>query len=139
MAKKTAAQADLFSDISPKNSSVPSGTTVVPNPKPPKTSDFAPMQGLVKTFQLDDKGGYITQEFQDFGYRMAAELDDKERASMYMRLSKNTPRTLLEKALSFVSDAPNVKSKPRLFLWKLKQLKDEHKQKLASKDTAEKI
>jgi len=34
---------------------------------------------------------------------------------------------LLEVAKNFVKDAANVKSKPRLFMWKLQQLKKESK------------
>ena len=83
---------------------------------------------LFAKYQLDDKGGYITQEFQDFGYRLAAELEDLKRVSLYMRLSKTESRGFLETALGFVKDASNVKSKARLFMWKLKQLKNEKKE-----------
>jgi len=83
--------------------------------------------GLFSKYQLSDKGGYITQEFQDFGYRLAVELDDMKHKSLYMRLAKNTNRGILEKALSFVKDAHHAKSKARLFMWKLKQLKDAKK------------
>ena len=41
-----------------------------------------------------------------------------------MRLAKNTPRGLMESARSFVKDATNAKSKGRLFMWRLKQLKE---------------
>jgi hypothetical protein len=121
MAKKTAPQADLFSQIEDTSAKKIAASSLL--------AGFNPVQKIVKNFKLDDKGGYITQEFQDFGYRMAAELDDTTRASLYMRLSKTVQRTLLEKALSFVSDAPNVKSKSRLFMWKLKQLREEQKLK----------
>lgn len=90
-----------------------------------KSNTFAPIGSLFDSFQLEDKGGYITQEFQDFGYRMAMELDDLSHKSLYMRIAKKEKRGLLEKALSFVADAPNVKSKGKLFMWKLKQLKQE--------------
>lgn len=90
---------------------------------------FTPLQDLFAGYQLQDKGGYITQEFQDFGYRLAMALDDKERVSLYMRLAKREKRGLLERALSFVSDAKDVKSKSRLFMWKLKELRKEEKEK----------
>lgn len=90
---------------------------------------FTALGSLFDSFQLEDKGGYITQEFQDYGYRLAVELDDLAHKSLYMRLSKNTDRNLLERALSFVSDASNAKSKAKLFMWKLQQLKKEHKSK----------
>jgi PTH1 family peptidyl-tRNA hydrolase len=88
--------------------------------------DLAPMQDLFTGYQLQDKGGYITQEFQDFGYRLAMALDDKEHTSIYMRLAKKEPRVLLEQVLSFVSDAKDVKNKAALFLWKLKDAKQKN-------------
>jgi hypothetical protein len=92
-------------------------------PKKP-AGDFQAVQGLFANYQLQDKGGYITQEFQDFGYRLATELDDIKHKSLYMKLAKTVERGLLEKALSFVSDS-QAKSKARLFMWKLKQLRQE--------------
>lgn len=89
-----------------------------------KKKNFHSLGSVFEKYQLEDKGGYITQEFQDFGYRMAVELDDVARTSLYMRLAKTTNRGILEQALSFVADAPNVKSKARLFMWKLKELKN---------------
>lgn len=84
---------------------------------------FVQAGSLFSDYTLQDKGGYITQEFQDFGYRMAVELDDLKHKSLYMRLAKREPRALLEQALRFVSDA-GARSKAKLFMWKLKQLKD---------------
>jgi len=89
---------------------------------------------LFNKFKLQDKGGYITQEFQDFGYRMAVELDDIERTSLYMRLAKRESRGILERALGFVKDAANAKSKSRLFMWKFAQLKKEKKALEEDKD-----
>lgn len=94
-----------------------------------KKANFAPIQSLFQDYQLDDKGGYITQEFQDFGYRLAIELDDLKHKSLYIKLAKNEPRGLLESALSFVSDATTAKSKAKLFMWKLQQLRAEGKPK----------
>jgi hypothetical protein len=80
------------------------------------------LQDLFAQFQLEDKGGYITQEFQDFGYRLAVELNDLSHKSLYIKMAKQEDRALLEKALSFVSDA-QARSKARLFMWKVKELK----------------
>ncbi len=96
---------------------------------PTKKADFLPLGGLFANYQLEDKGGYITQEFQDFGYRMALELDDMKHKSLYMRLAKSEPRAVLEQILSFVKDAANVQSKGRLFMWKLQQIRAERKVK----------
>jgi len=82
---------------------------------------------LFSNYQLDDKGGFITQEFQDFGYRLAVELEDLKHKSLYIKMSKEVDRVLLERALSFVKDAASAKSKAKLFMWKVKQLKQEKK------------
>lgn len=78
---------------------------------------------LFANYALQDKGGYITQEFQDFGYRLAVELDDMSHKSLYIKMAKTEKRELLERALSFVIDAQNAKNKARLFMWKVKELK----------------
>lgn len=77
---------------------------------------------LFENYKLEDKGGYITQEFQDFGYRLAVELNDLEHKSLYIRMAKQVDRLLLERALSFVSDS-QARSKAKLFMWKVKELK----------------
>ncbi len=103
-----------------------------------KSATFAPMSDLFSQFHLEDKGGYITQEFQDFGYRLAMGLDDKNRVSLYMRLAKKDSRAMLEQALSFVSDAKDVKNKAALFMWKLKELRAQKKKTLAEVDHEQK-
>jgi len=87
-----------------------------------KSDGLMTLAGLLENFQLEDKGGYITQEFQDYGYRLAMELDDEKHKALYIRLAKKEDRRLLEKALSFVKDA-GAKRPGALFMWKLKQLK----------------
>ena len=68
---------------------------------------------------------YISREFQDYGYRLAEELQDLEHKALYIKLAKESPRALLEKARNFVKDAYQVKNPARLFMWKLKELKKE--------------
>lgn len=79
---------------------------------------------IVTKYKLDDRDKYISREFQKYGYDLAQELGDPESVSLYIKLAKETSRGLLESARSFVRDAQNARSKPRLFMWKLKQLKD---------------
>jgi hypothetical protein len=87
-----------------------------------KTKGFASLGDLLKDYeQEEDK--YISREFQQYGYELAEELGDLKHKSLYIKLAKETPRGLLEAARSFVKDAENVKSKGRLFMWKLQQLK----------------
>ncbi len=78
---------------------------------------------------MEDRGGFISREFQDYGYRLAAELDDLRHKSLYFKLAKDLPRGLLEQARSYVIDAKSARSKAKLFMWKINQLKLE-KQKL---------
>ena len=83
---------------------------------------------VLKKFQIENDK-YISVEFQKYGYQLAEELGDLKNKSLYIKLSKETPRGLLESARSFVKDAYNAKSKGRLFMWKLQQLKKESKAK----------
>ena len=77
---------------------------------------------LLSKYDLDKKK-YISQEWQDYAYRLAIALDDLQHKSLYMRLSKNTPRAQLESAKNWIKDASNVKNKARLFMWKLKEIR----------------
>lgn len=94
-----------------------------------KTAGATNLASLLEKYTVEEKPAYITQEFQDFGYRLAVELGDLKHKSLYIRMAKKEPRVLLERVLSYVSDAKEVKSKARLFMWRLKQLKDEKKTK----------
>lgn len=72
---------------------------------------------------------YITREFQDFGYRLAAKLGDLEHKALYIRMAKYEKRPILEQALSYALDYPKAKNKAKIFMWKLKDLKVAAKQK----------
>ena len=84
-------------------------------------------QDAVKNYKSDDTDKYVSREFQKYAYELAKELGDLTHKSLYMKLAKNTPRGLMESARSFVADAQNARSRGRLFMWKLKQLKQESK------------
>lgn len=88
---------------------------------------FTAVGSVLKDYKSDDTDKYISKEFQKYGYELARELDDLKHKALYIKFAKETPRGYLESARSFVKDAENVKSKGRLFMWKLKQLKDEKK------------
>lgn len=89
------------------------------------------MQKLGKILaDLDwDRKKYITREFQDYGYRLSIELNDLAHKALYIKLAKETPRRLLEEAKVFVKEAYEVNNKARLFMWKLKQLREEKNSK----------
>lgn len=79
---------------------------------------------LLQTHEIKQDGKHISQEFQDFAYRLAMALsspNDRKTIEMCMRLVKKKPRALLETCLQFVQDAP-ARNKVALFLWKMKQI-----------------
>ncbi len=47
--------------------------------------------------------------------------------SLYMKLAKEEDRSLLEQALWYVMGAQNVRNKGAMFMYKLKQLRDERR------------
>lgn len=77
---------------------------------------------LAKYEQRSD-GKYISQEFQDYGYRLAVDLNDMAHKSLYIKMAKTVPREILEQARAFVVDAEHAKSKGKLFMWKVGELK----------------
>ncbi len=99
---------------------------------------FTGISSVLAKYGLEDKGGYITQEFQDYGYRLAVALDDMQHKSLYIKMAKTHDRNLLQDALSFVTDAHHAKSKARLFMWKVRELKNSKtKGKVQSSDAAQ--
>jgi len=87
---------------------------------------FQPIGEILSSFDWK-KDKYISREFQDYGYHLAEELQDLAHKALYIKLAKETPRALLEKARNFVKDAYQVKSKAKLFMWKLGELKKKEK------------
>lgn len=85
---------------------------------------------ILSKYKLEDSDKYVSREFQKYAYDLAVELGDLPHKSLYMKLAKETPRILLERARSFVKDAQNAHSKGRLYMWKLKQLREEAKLKM---------
>jgi hypothetical protein len=78
---------------------------------------------ILSKYEPKKDGKYITREFQDYGYRLAVDLNDMAHKSLYIRMAKNTDRKILEAARRFVVDADHAKSKGRLFMWKVGELK----------------
>lgn len=74
------------------------------------------------------KDKYVSREFQSFGVHLAESLDDMKHKSLYIKMSKEIHRSILEKALSFCIDS-NAKNKGALFMWKVQQMKKDMKTK----------
>lgn len=82
---------------------------------------------ILAKYQPKEDGKYISREFQDYGYRLAVDLDDLAHTSLYIRLAKTIPRGILDSARAFAVDAPNARSKARIFMWKLRELRNNSK------------
>lgn len=95
-------------------------------------ADFTKAGGLFSDYQIPEPSKYISQEFQDYGYRLAMELGDLKHKSLYIKLAKTVERGILERARSFVSDA-QAQSKAKLFMWKVKELRQQSKEQAEAK------
>lgn len=72
------------------------------------------------------RGKFAKHEFQVYGYNLADQLGDLKHRALYIKLAKEEGRSLLEKALEFVKDS-SPKSKAKLFMWKLKEMRSERR------------
>lgn len=88
------------------------------------------LKAILDEYDPDDKKKFITREYQDYGLRLAHELGDERHKSLYIKLAKEEPRERLEIARYFVKDQSpaEVRSRARLFMWKLKELRKESKE-----------
>lgn len=87
-----------------------------------RKDEFATIGDVLKKFKTDEDK-YISREFQKYGYELAKELGELKNVSLYIKLAKESPRGFVEAARNFVKDAYNVQSRPKLFMWKLNELK----------------
>lgn len=85
-----------------------------------------------KSFSRDHRNTY---EFQAYGNRLADEFSDDKHRSLYIKLAKNENRNLLERAREFVLAQENATTRGKLFMWKLKELKKELKDKEAEQNS----
>lgn len=68
-------------------------------------------------------------EFQEYGIRVSDQLHDQKHKALYIKLAKEKPRSLLERARIFAIDY-NTQSvnRGRLFMWKLADLEKHNKE-----------
>lgn len=67
----------------------------------------------------------LSTEFQVYGVYLAESLNDTKHYSLYIKLAKVYPRALLDEALTFTKGYTRAKSKAKVFMWRLSQLKKE--------------
>ncbi len=75
------------------------------------------------------KKSRISKEYQSYGLYLTRLLNDQKHKNLYIKMAKNIERGILERAVSFISDANTVENKARLFMWKVKELRKEQKEK----------
>lgn len=88
------------------------------------------LKSKAEKFEAPDKN--VSREFQIYGVELAERLNDKSHKALYIKLAKEIPRDWLEKAYSFAADYPQAKSKARIFMYKLNEIKQVEGAKLAA-------
>jgi len=82
-----------------------------------------PISDSLDKFKDVKRSSNNSTEFQMYGVYLADTLGDTKHYSLYIKMAKTMPRQILESALSYVKDYPNAKSKGKLFMWKVKEMK----------------
>lgn len=74
--------------------------------------------------KFKDRPKNIAHEFQHYGVYLAECLDDTKHYSLYIKLAKSIDRAVLDEALTFTKGYLSAKNKARVFMWRLKQLRE---------------
>ncbi len=83
------------------------------------------IKAILSRVDLNDQDKYLSREFQKYGIYLAERLGDMKHKALYIKMAKEEDRKILDQALSFVLDA-NARSTARLFMWKVKELKNKN-------------
>lgn len=78
---------------------------------------------IIADTKFKDRPKNIAYEFQHYGIYVAESLGDTKRYSLYIKLAKEVNRAILEEALNFTKGYYSAKSKAKVFMWKLKELR----------------
>src|SRR5687767_3864042 len=78
---------------------------------------------VIEETKFKNRPKNLSQEFQVYGVYLAESLQDTKHYSLYMKLAKECNRGLLEEALTYTKAYYTAKNKARVFMWKLKQLR----------------
>ena len=84
------------------------------------------MKSIAKTIaetKFKDRPKNIAYEFQEYGVYLAESLNDTKHYSLYIKFAKELPRQILEEALSFTKGYYGAKSRAKIFMWRLSQLR----------------
>lgn len=78
---------------------------------------------IIAEVKFKDRPQNLSKEFQVYGVFLAETLQDTKHYSLYIKLAKELPRTILENALNFTKGYYSAKSKAKVFMWRLHELK----------------
>lgn len=81
------------------------------------------IKSAIAEVKFKDRPKNIAHEFQEYGVYLAESLNDTKHYSLYIKLAKEVDRKLLEEALNYTKGYTAAKSKARVFMWRLNQLK----------------
>lgn len=73
-----------------------------------------------------DRPKNLSREFQVYGVYLAESLGDTKHYSLYIKFAKEYPREILDEALTFAKGYTTARSKAKVFMWKVKQLRDQN-------------
>lgn len=82
-----------------------------------------PIKQAIAEVKHKDRPKNIAYEFQEYGVYLAESLNDTKHYSLYIKLAKEVDRKILEEALNYTKGYLRAKNKARVFMWKLKQLR----------------
>lgn len=78
---------------------------------------------IIAETKFKDRPKNIAYEFQEYGVYLAESLQDTKHYSLYIKLAKQLPRNMLEDALNFTKGYYSAKSKAKVFMWRLQELR----------------
>lgn len=78
---------------------------------------------IIAETKFKDRPKNIAHEFQMYGVYLAESLQDTKHYGFYIKLAKEVDRKILEEALNFTKGYSGARSKARIFMWKLQELR----------------
>ena len=75
----------------------------------------------------------IRYEFQAYAQRLAEDLQEGHKVTLYMKLAKEVDRALLEQAREHVLGSETVRNRGALFMFKLKELRNQKRESVSNK------
>lgn len=82
------------------------------------------LKQVITETKFKDRPKNIAHEFQQYGVYLAETLGDTKHYGLYIKLAKEVDRKILEEALNFTKGYYGAKSKAKIFMWRLKQLRN---------------